>query len=401
MSETTERAEAPAEEEVKWDLLWLVPYLWSSRRVVYWVVGAFIALGLLRYLTAEKRFVCESLVIPARAAASPGGALSALTQMSGLNLSSLLGSNTSSVSPDLWYTIATSTPVAARLMEVPLTWTSPEDTVETLLSHTQRDTIPTLGSQIKKYTIGLPWTIKGWLQSLGTEAAEEEALESSPAAPDTLVDYTQQSHRLTATQQSCASELASSILIEEDVENRGVYIVRTSGENAAQSAELNVAVLRELKTQLLVYNRFKNRNQLVYLQERLAEATADYQQARHAYYTYKDHHRNIVEERISLEAQNLEDAHTLAYALVQNLQDQLEQQRLLLHDETAPFGVVQPAVEPLKKATPRFIPTMVLSVLLGGFLAMAWLLGRLAWLQVFHPKRLQQLVSKHLFTPTD
>lgn len=398
MSETKERGEA-SPEDVRLDVMWVAPYLWSRRRVVCWFVGVVLVLGLLKYLTSDKLYECESSVTPAKANTNVSGTLGTLAELGGFNVGALLGANTTETSPTLWGAVLGSTPMMLRLMNEPLTWTSPRDTVESLLSRMRRDTIPTMGAQIKKYTIGLPWTIKGWL----TEEAHPEE-EAAIVAPDTCggeVDYTEQHLRLDPVQEACAKRLSKMVLINKDDSNKGLYYFRTLGSNADQCAELNVAVLREFRRQLTIYSRLKSRNQLLYLEERLAEATADYQRARHEYYSYKDHHRNIVEERISQEAQDLEDAHELAYGLVKNLQNQVEKQRLVLRDETAPFGVVQPAVKPSKKAYPKFFPTMILSGLIGGFLAFAYLLGQLLWMQVVHPGQLRELAKKHLFTPSD
>lgn len=377
-------------DDGKIDLLWLLPYLLDRWRTLAAIAGAVLALTVVRYVATPKLYQCDVSILPTNVSSNSLGALGDLANMGGFNVGKALGKSNLDVPVEVYEKVVKSTPSCLRLMEVPMTWTEPTDTVMSMLAHAELKLAPGFLDYLLAYTIRLPWTLMG-LMAGPPEPVEADL--GNVGGGDTK----QEVRVLTLDQprQDCLSDLRGRILIEEDEVFEGMYRLTATGPNARQSAELAQAVIVELRARVSEFSRLRQKRQLRYLEERLAETTADYSRVRHDFYEYRASHRNQIEERQPYEGQVLQDTHDILYELVRSLQQQVEQQRLLLTDDTPPFSVVDPPVVPQKKAQPRLGQSLLVGAMLAVVLAVGFVLLQLAWLQFQKPKRYRQIVEQY------
>lgn len=384
--EEEKKPQTPKEKEL--DIVWLIKYCFAKRKWIIKVVCIVTVLAIIKCLVTSKTFTCKAGVMPLTASSSNLGGLGSMAALAGIDASSLLGGNNSSnkITPDLYSNIATSTTAMLHFMNQPLTWNEPIDTVESLLSHTlYLKAHPTVGGIIKKYTLGLPGTIMRMLNPPPKVVADLGDGEGGDANKPIMLDL---------DMQNCAKELGNRINVEMDEEVNIVWITCT-GPNAEQSAELTTYVIvyiQQMSTQFVTKNARKN---LEFAEEQFNLAMTDLADKREKWFRYKDSHRYAVEERGSIESSELYENYNLAYNLMTNLQQQVAAYKLEVANQTPALSIVEPVVTPLKKTSPRMSLHLIGGVILGGVVAIGWLLLVLGFKQVFKPKEFEEVYRQY------
>ncbi len=298
-------------ETKDFDIVWLIKYFWANRKLVCKIVAATVVVAIVLYFCKPKVFTSGASILPLSSSTAKLGNLSSLASMAGINLGS---GTTDEITPDLFSEVATSTPSLLEIMNKPMTWTDPEDTVESLYSHVKRDTVLTVGRAIMKYTIQLPFTIKEALSKepkIEAKLPSDSADESTPLVIDKIMV-------------DCIKDLQERISIEVDEE---VNIVRISctAQNAKQSSELAQAVLTRIQESVTEFTTKNARKNLEFVQKQYDEANERYREKREAWFRYKDTHRNVIEERATLANNELYEEYNTAYQMMTSIQTALEQ----------------------------------------------------------------------------
>lgn len=385
--EEEKKGAKPANNEL--DIVWLIKYMFARWKWIAKVVCIVTVLAIVKCLVTSKTFTCKAGIMPLTSSSSGLGGLSSMAALAGIDASSLLGGKgqNSQITPDLFSNIASSTPAMLYLMNRPMTWTDP-DTVMTALELSEyKDEHPTIGGTILKYTLGLPGTILGALNpppeveaSLGNgEGTDEDDIKPIILDRD---------------MQSCAKDFGSRINVEMDEEVNIVWVT-CEAENATQSAELTTAVLEYIQKMCTDFVTQNARKNLYFAEKQFNLAMDDLADKREKWFRYKDSHRYAVEERGSIESSELYENYNLAYNLMTNLQQQVAAYRLEVANQTPAFSVVEPVVTPLKKSSPRMSYHLVGGVILGGVVAVGYLLVVLGFKQVFKPKEFEEIYAQY------
>ncbi len=369
-------------KEVKdFDIVWLIKYFWANRKLVGKIVAATVVVAIVMYFCKPKVFTSGASILPLSSSAAKLGNLSSLASMAGINLGS---ASTDEITPDLFGEVATSTTSLLEIMNKPMTWTEPEDTVESLYSHMKRDTLLTVGRAIMKYTIQLPFTIKTALTKEPPIVAElpDSADESAPIMLDMVMS-------------NCIKDLQKRITIEVDDE---VNIVRISctAPNAKQSSELAQAVLARIQESVTEFTTKNARKNLEFVQKQYDEASERYRQKREAWFRYKDTHRNVIEERATLANNELYEEYNTAYQLMTSMQTAVEQGKLELAKSTPAFSIVEPVVTPIKKTSPKLLLHLIGGFIFGIVISVGGMLVILGYKQVFKPEEYEAIYDKYI-----
>lgn len=364
------------------DIVWMIKYFWANRKRVAIVTCASVVVSLIVFMCKDKVFTSEAVVLPTSSEASGAGSLSSLASLAGVKIG---GTSSGQLSPELFGQVATSTTSLLRIMNEPLTWTEP-DTVESLYSRMKRDTIPTVGKLIMKYTIGLPQTIK--VAVSGLDAKEEEVVLPSEDDDDTKPLVLNKAMNL------CIKELTERISVVYD-DDHNLLTVSCTAPNAKQSSELIAIVLNQIQTSVTEFATRNARKNLEFAQEQYDKALADYSTKREKWFRYKDTHRGIVEERSDLAQNELQEEYNLAYNLLTSLQQQVETCKLELASKTPAFSVVEPIVTPLKKSAPKGSLHILAGIVIGILLSVGGMLVVLGYKQVFDPESYNAIYDKY------
>lgn len=369
--------------EKELDLVWLIKYLYDRRILIAKAVCACVVVSLIIFCCRKKTFTCKAGIMPLSAKASNLGGLGSLASLAGVDASKLMGGNqTDRITPDLFSNIAESTPAMLYIMNKPMTWTDP-DTVESLYSRALRDSVPTtFWKKVAKYTINLPSTIISSIAGTPTVVpVVDSAGYDRPMVLDRFMD-------------ACVKDLSKRINVEMD-EDVNIVWITCEAENAEQSAELTLAVtdyIQKMSADFITQNARKN---LKFAEEQFALAMEDYNDKRSKWFKYKDSHRYAVEERESLESTALSENYNLSLNLVSSLQEQVAACKLEVANKTPAFSIVEPAVTPMKKTSPRLSHHLVGGAIAGFVFAVAAFLVILGYKQVFKPAEFAKIYDQY------
>ena len=379
-------------QQEEFDIVWLIAYLWGKARTIACIIGGCVVAAIVIYACRPKVFTSKAAILPVmESSGSNLGGLKGLASMAGVNIGSMGSTGAATITPDLYTEVVTSTPALLEIMErVPLTWATPADTVMTLYEHMKADTLMTIGRSLKKYTIGLPGVI---MTAIRGEKPEAEFVEPQnddfSRVPKPIV--------LDKGRKRCAEWLRDRIEVSPDEETSLVRI-SAEGETPEQSAELATAVMQQIQTTITEYATSSAKKTLNFLQVRYDETMKEFTESRQEFFAYRDRHRDYVEERTSVERQQLEDKYNMNYSLLQTLQTELEKSRMELLAETPVFSVVEPVVQPEKKSSPKLLLHLIGGIMVGFVVSVGGLLLVLGYKQVFMPKEFKKIYDEYKVT---
>ena len=388
MSEKEHKNTGERKSEEQFDIVWLLYYVWAKRKFIMTMVGTTLVMALLVYANKPKVYATEASILPMTDGESGNmGSLKGMASVMGVNLGST-SSNGAVITPYRYEEVASSTPIRLRLMNTPLTWSKPKDTVETLYSHIKNDTVKTFVKTLKKYTIQLPSTIISAI-------TPKEKLPAVVMLPEEGDDEKEnQSVVLGPTHDAACNWLAGNVTVTLD-DDLGLIRIKTRGENPEQCTELAVAVMDEIKKAVSDFKTKDATRNYKSAVESYKAVSEEYDRARNEFFEYSDKHRNLVTERADVEQKKLEDKYNMLAELAKSSQAEVEACRLAILKKTPVFSIVEPAVQPLKKDSPKLMLHILGGLFMGGLLSIGWLIVRVGYLQAFKLAEYKKLYKEY------
>ncbi|MGQ1787817.1 Wzz/FepE/Etk N-terminal domain-containing protein [Saccharicrinis sp. GN24d3] len=345
------------------DLIALIKTIWEGRKTIYYSVGVCVFIGLLIAFLSPAKYTASATLLPSSEKMSNNlGGLGALAGMAGVNLSSMMGQS-EGIPTEIYPQVINSYPFLNEFVHEKFHF---EDYAEpiSIYDYVVADTIPTLGSQIVKYTIGLPWTLKDAILSSKDELEKD------------IIEY----GVLNLSEEEIIALDVVFELLEVDVDDKtGLVKVSVEVDEPLLAAQYVQNAVKLLQDYVIEYKTQQVRENLKFVQERYVEKKEEYEHAQMEYFNYKDAHRNIVSERMDPEFQRLNDVYDIASTVYKSLAQQLEQAKISVKEETPVFTVLEPAKVPFEKSSPNTKIILVLSVFLGGFIGFGIIFGKILW----------------------
>lgn len=378
-----ERSQIQEEEEI--DIVWLIRYVLSQRKIILYSMGILFLISTIAYFCMPKLYKSTASILPVSQKVGAPGNMGMLASMAGVSMNS---SAENVISPDLYPAVAQSTPFMRKLMVVPLKWKD-NDTIMNAYEYAKRMK-PTIGDYIKAYTIGLPVTLSNMISPpspsnidaiLASNDVPSESKESAFIVQDSY-------------ERKAISLLLSMLRVENDGSIEAINVSATCEvpEQAAVLASSALDILQEIVTE---YKTKRSSLALKFIEERYQLVSEDYEKIRKRFYTYKDSHRNMIDERVDVEYQQLSDQYELTYGVLKTIANQMEEAKLNVMEETPVFTVLQPAILPSSKYAPNITKYMLVGILLGLFLSVGWLVANVVYLQLFNEKKYKALKAQY------
>lgn len=354
------------------DIIFLVKYLLSKRKYIIYSATIMLLICIAVYLCKPKEYTSKASILPVSQNSSVTGNMGMLASMAGVNIKS---PSSSVITPDLYPAVASSTPFMKKLMNVPLKWKDNDSIMSTLIY--AKHMKPSAFDYIKAYTIGLPNTIKKWV-SPPTQGSIDVLLSDDSTQPEYLV--------LKREERKAISLLSDMISVEEDPNISAINVTATC-ELPEQAAILASSSLNILQAIITEYKTKRSKLTLTFLEARYKETQEEYEKVRKLFFAYKDSHRNMIDERVDIEYQQLSDQYQISYSILKTLANQLEEAKLGLMEESPVFSVLQPAVLPNDNSSPRLPVHIVAGIMLGLIFSIGWFIVQLGYFQVFDEKK--------------
>ncbi|MDR0972991.1 MAG: chain-length determining protein [Prevotellaceae bacterium] len=344
----------PQEAEI--DLLALAKKVWDARLFIIKWVGVAILVGLVVAFSIPKEYETSVMLAPeSKTGSGVSGSLGSLGALVGINMNTMTGAD--ALSSTLYPDIVKTTPFMAELFTVPvfdLEGKLPTGT--TLYNYMKEEQRAAWWS----YLTAAPFKVLGWVLSIGKEKKEVD---------DSLIDPL----RLTAEQTEILGALTKRITVNID-NKTNLITVSVSMQDPQISAAIADTVTSRLQDYITNYRTDKARNDLEFTEKIYLEAQEKYYHAQQVYAQMADQSQNVVRRSYQTELDRLQNEVTLTYGVYNNLAQQLQVARAKVQEVTPVFTVVQPAVVPVRAASPRKVMILIGFAFLAGVAAVAWVL---------------------------
>lgn len=339
------------------DPLGLIRKIESSRKLVLKVCAIGAIVGLIIDFSTPKEYTANILIAPeSNSKKSPSSSVSALAAMAGINMGS--SSGTDAIYPSLYPDVVNSTPFLIGLFHLPV--------------HTQKDsTLMTLAEYMKvhqkspwwKSVTSAPSRLVSWTISLFKDSPKAKMGKKE-------VDI----FRLTPEEAGLAGAIRSRIAIM--VEKKTLMItIGVTMQDPLIAATVADSVRTHLQEYVTEYRTGKARINLEYAEKLYEEAYVGYCDAQIEYAQYADANQGLVMQKSRAELERLQHEMALAYAIYNQVNQQMRLARAKVEEITPVYTIIQPALVPLRPSKPNKMIIIVGCIFLSGVGSIGWVLA--------------------------
>ncbi|MCS4174470.1 Wzz/FepE/Etk N-terminal domain-containing protein [Salinibacter ruber] len=346
------------EDEVS--LLDILLVLARYKTLIVRTVLVFTLLGVTYALLAEEEFTSEARVV--REAQQEGGGLPSGIPggaLSGLGIS--LGGASSGLTPAAYPDVLQSREVRLAVVRDTFRFTDAERPM-TFVDYVNRP--PGTLSQVMKYTLWLPWTLKGMLG---------RAISATPAPAGT----TEAGEPLIPSEGEDAALKAVGSMISASVdEETGLMTISVTAGGPQIAAEITESFLDHFSTRVREIRTEKVRERLEFVESRFEEVEQELETAEEQLARFLERNQNPTTASLQFRRDRLQRQVSFKEQLYGELQSQLTQTRLDLQRRQPVVTVLEEAVPPMSRSAPQRTLLVLLSALLGGIIGVAGAFGK-------------------------
>lgn len=335
-------------EEEEISLLDILVVFARKRRLILMSVAACFVLGLAIALTSASEYAAEATVVremeDGAGGTNLGGGLSALQGL-GVNFGGSSSGLTTEAFPDILQSREVRLAVVRDTFYVRELGRS-----MTFLEYANRES--GLGSTIKDYTVGLPFTLLRALRERG----------EVPAG-----DATQETRFLSEEEEQALRSVSDLLSTSIDQEN-GLMTISITTQDPMLSAGIAESFANHLVDRVRTMRTQKARQNLEFIEERFEEAQEELQEIEEDMARFLDRNRNIGTAQLENERDRLQRQVSFAEQLYSEIQTQRTQAELELQRNEPVITVLEEPVPSLRPSGPRRTLIVLLSIILGGFI---------------------------------
>ena len=369
----------PEEQEI--DLVELIQRMWVNRWLIVKVTAVFMVLGVLVALFSAKVYTASCDVVPQTSKSGPSSSMSSLAALAGINLNA--AQSAESLSPNVYENIMGSTTFRKELMQTMIDFEEVGHPVSFFDYYTSEEyNKPSVFSYIKKYTIGLPFTI------LNAIRGEQPEPDYSGVGGDSNAIET-----ISKDEYDAMTILGESIALSLD-EKKGYVTITANMSEPLAAAQLAQATLTLLQKYITEFKIEKVQSNLDFVQERFDEAKRNFEdvQARRA--KLRDANMNTSRYSARTELERLDAEYTLAQGVYTSLAQQVEQAKISVKETTPILTVIKPVTVPYKKSKPQRAMILFAFTFLGAVAGMGGVLLIPAVAEIVGSERMKRIVKE-------
>jgi uncharacterized protein involved in exopolysaccharide biosynthesis len=177
--------------------------------------------------------------------------------------------------------------------------------------------------------------------------------------------------KLNKSERVAIRKLRASVVLEIDKKS-GVISLTTKLTNPVAAANITSLIQHYLTKYVTDYRTQKARQELAFLEKRLTESRARYDQALFTLSAYRDQNMNLFLNVAKDREKKLQYEVDMAYNLYTTISGQYEESKVKLHRETPVFKVLEPAQVAIKKDGPKRSLITIGFMFVGVFLALIY-----------------------------
>jgi len=318
----------------------------------------FAALGAIYSLTQPNEYSSNAKLLPELDSKSGGaGGMGGLKSLAGLAGVDLGGSSSGAeaIRPDLYPNIVQSAPLLQEVLKAKIYSTKNKkwQTVLDFLSEKQ-DTAPL---------------------DLGGDPADDDVVSDVKLDKVPASALSADLIKLNKKEQAAIKKLRASVVLEIDKKS-GVISLTTKLTNVVAAANITSLIQHYLTKYVTDYRTQKARQELSFLEKRLTESRARYDQALFTLSAYRDQNMNLFLNVAKDREKKLQYEVDMAYNLYTTISSQYEESKVKLHRETPVFKVLEPAQVAVQKDGPKRSLITIGFMFVGVFAALIYVFFR-------------------------
>lgn len=321
-----------------------IQLLWRDRKKVSLYTFAGIIVGLVVSFSIPSTYKTSVILAPEVNSKGLSGNITSLAAMVGMNLN--MNTSGDAIYPAIYPSVISSTDFIVSLFTVPVTTKDGSyqaDYATYLKSHTRT----------AWWNYPMKWLSKGIGALSGKSAASDGKKELDP-------------FRLTRSQWATAKAISRAITCQVD-KKTNVITLTFKDQDPLISACMADTVQQRLQTLVINYRTHKARMDAQYLEQILAEALSNYEQAQNIYASYVSAHKNTNTEFVIQEAKRLKSNMDLQSQIYTNVAQQLQLAKAKVQECTPAFTTLQRASVPVRRSNMSRFMVIVIWMFLGFF----------------------------------
>jgi uncharacterized protein involved in exopolysaccharide biosynthesis len=330
------------------DLSLLTRAVWINKKVIIKSVAYGIILGLIIAFGSKVEFNSSLKSIPSsnEGIKSNMGGLSSLAGLAGISLSP---SSNNAINPEIYPQITSSIPFLIEVLNTEVYFAT-EDTTISSFNYFKNIYRPSFLQYVKRFTIGLPFTVKRWL------APDKDS--------ETLSVNNHEIIKLSREDTKLIEQFKERIISSYDSETGilSIAVIMTDPYAAAEIAELTFRLLQKY---LIEFKSEKAKEELAFIDARFQESKNRYEALQREMATYTDKNQNVRSARVQIEQQNIKNEYDLAYDIYKGLANQLEQAKIKVKEDSPVLSLLDPAKIPVEKSSPKRLLILIIFTFLG------------------------------------
>ncbi len=344
----------PREDEVS--LLDILLVLARHKTLIVRTVLVFTLLGVTYALLAPEEFTSEARVVREAQTEGggdlPGGISSGALSGFGINL----GGSASGLTPAAFPDVLTSREV--RLAVVRDTFRFPDaERPMTFVEYVNRP--PGVLGQVLKYTLWLPWTLK---EMLGSAISESTVPAGTPDTDESLV---------LSEEEDEALEVIGGMVTTSVNQETGLMSISLTAGGPQLASELAKSFLNHFRTRVREIRTEKVRKRLRFVEGRFQEVEEELELAENRLAQFLERNQNPTTATLQFRRDRLQRQVSFKEELYRELQSKRTQTRLDLQQRQPVVTVAEKPIPPMDRSAPKRTLIVLVSIILGGFLAMA------------------------------
>ncbi|MFT7150502.1 MAG: hypothetical protein ACI82Q_002368 [Nonlabens sp.] len=341
-----EKSEVFGEDEI--DVIAIVQTLWYWKKRVLLVAILFLFIGGGLAFTAPEEYESTSILIPEAITAQGqmGGSLGGLASLAGIDLTGVSSGTNTTINPELYRSVAQSTPFLIELMNHPFYFQGLMKELSILDYFSDYQKKGFVGT-----IIATPKRVVNWLKHFLKANSPKSQDESGVI-------------RLTEMEKACADDLRDRVLVTMDW-SLNVVTIEAEMQDPLVSAKVAEFTQNYITEYVTHYALLKSREQLLFVEKQFFQRKKEFEQIQIELAEFRDNNQFASTARAKSEEERLVSRYNLAFSIYNQLAKQVETIKLQLNENTPVFTVLEPVYVPLYKSKPRKMLVIIISSIVG------------------------------------
>lgn len=341
------------ENEDEIDLIEFLKQLYFEKRFIFKAVFLSAFAGLIYALFQPNKFTSSTTFIPQLSSETKTGAssLSGLASLAGIDIGNV--ESGSEFPPSLYPQVVNGIPFRLDLLSSKIKLENNNILIKDYFSNNTSsfDILET----IKKYTIGLPSLIIGFLKK------EEVILNDSDI------------YSLTEEDEQFFDILSDALSLSIN-DKEGFITISFTDEDKNVAAQITQIAQNLLQEKIIEFKNQSSKEMLDFSTKLYSEKKNHYEKLQDQRAVFVDKNLNISSSLFQNKLSRLESDVNIAQSIVQQLASQVEQAKLQVNKDTPVFATIQPVTIPFGKSSPKRLLIVVVFAFVGFIISVGYVL---------------------------